>query len=500
MTIKTMPKIIAFLLSIVLTLSLSVVAFAATESTDFGAYDSVVIIGVDGAGAFFNQAETPNCDRIFAENSAVTYEAKAEYYTSSAPNWSSILLGVSYHQHGLINDTVSSVERTSNEQFPSIFRLVRENHPDAVLASFCNWNPINIGIIENDLNVYKDTVTEEKDTNGEDKEATLKDKDVCDKICAYLADNNPELLFVQFDCCDEAGHSKGYGSDTHLAAITACDSYIRQIYDCIEANGRQDKTLFIVTADHGGTPSGTSGEGGSHGELSKAEYEVFLGVNGKSVCNCEMNNAKNRDVAAIALYALGIERTSSMTSRVPDGLFQGVNQEITDIEKSEAKYDKFIFTIKSEVLLKATISVFTVLSFIFLIFAIVFITRKKQHVFTMLLTSAILVTVPLCLVFTKLWIEWLYAIILVTLLLAVGGFAYLSYSASKREKATKKGGTVAWLLGAVIPALPFFGLAFYLNSVVRIQSIIAILIALIPIALSIFINTVIMKMKRKNTQ
>lgn len=482
MSNKSSLKILTVLLSIVLLFSFSAVAFASSESADFGSYDSVVIIGVDGAGAFFKQADTPNCDRIFAENSAVSYDAKAEYFTSSAPNWGSILMGVSYHQHRLINDTVQAVERTSNEEYPSIFRLAREKYPNAELAAICNWNPINIGIIENDLNVYKNT-------------AGTDDK-VCEIVTYYLNKNAPKLLFVQFDSCDHAGHASGYGSSEHLSAISNCDSYIGQIYDCLKANGRAEKTLFMVVADHGGTPG--TGNGGSHGGLSKAEYTVFLGVNGKGVCNCRMNNAKNRDVAAIALYALGIGRTADMTARVPDGLFEGVKQEKTEIEKREDRFEKYIFTIKSEALLKTTISVFTVLSFVFLILAIVFISLKKGHIFVLLLMSAVLVTVPLCLVFTKLWIEWLYGIVLVTLLLATGGFAYLSYCASKRENATKKGGVGAWLLGAIVPALALFGLAYYLNSVVRIESIYAILIALIPVALSIVINTCLIRKAKKD--
>ena len=37
--------------------------------------------------------------------------------------------------------------------------------------------------------------------------------------------------------------------------------------------------------------------------------------------------ARNRDVAAIALYALGLERPDAMTARIPDDLFEGVKGE-----------------------------------------------------------------------------------------------------------------------------------------------------------------------------
>ena len=38
-------------------------------------YRHVVVVGVDGAGGWFKDADTPNFDRIF-QNGAVTYRAR----------------------------------------------------------------------------------------------------------------------------------------------------------------------------------------------------------------------------------------------------------------------------------------------------------------------------------------------------------------------------------------------------------------------------------------
>ncbi|MBQ6253365.1 MAG: alkaline phosphatase family protein [Bacteroidales bacterium] len=268
-----------------------------------GAYEHVVILGVDGAGAFFAQADTPQTDEIF-KNAARTYRAKTSFPTISAQCWGSMLLGVLPDVHKLTNEFISNNPYDTESPYPSIFRVVRERWPDAPLASFCNWNPINNGIIENNLGVVEGT--------GDDPE-------VARLVIDYLGKESPTLLFVQFDSVDGAGHSNGYGTEGHLAALSAVDDLIGQIHRKLEAKGILNKTLFIVTADHGGTPEG------SHGGDTEAERYVFLGVSGKTVCNDSLiKDAEVRDIPSIVAYALGLDCPETWTGRVPEGLFPGV--------------------------------------------------------------------------------------------------------------------------------------------------------------------------------
>lgn len=268
-----------------------------------GAYKHVFIIGVDGGGAFFKDTPTPRIDEIF-KTGAVSYRTKTSYPTISAQCWGSMLHSVLPEFHRLTNGTVSSKPFNPNSPFPSIFRIVKEARPDAKMASFCNWDPINVGIIEDNLGVVKDT--------GNDPE-------VAAKVVKYVQNNNPTLLFVQFDSVDGAGHGSGYGSSKHLASITAVDKLIGDIYDAVKQKNILDETLFIVSADHGGTPEG------SHGGDTDAERYVFLGVAGPTVViGGQIQNPEVRDIAAIAAYALGLDFPQTWTGIVPGGLFQGV--------------------------------------------------------------------------------------------------------------------------------------------------------------------------------
>ncbi|MBQ8577593.1 MAG: alkaline phosphatase family protein [Clostridia bacterium] len=270
-------------------------------------YDRVVVLGVDGAGNFFKDTPTPNMDRIFA-NGATNYNVLTAIPTISAECWGSMLLGITPEVHHLTNGIVSSVPYDTRSIFPSVFRAIRAAYPDCELASFCCWNPINHGIIENDLGVYEDT----------DRDIPL-----TDKICDYLQNHDPKMLFVQFDEVDGAGHRYGYGTKEHLDRITLTDGLIGKIHAAYEARGFLGSTLFIVTADHGGTPGG-DGHGGSHGGTTDAEKIVFWGAAGKTVVPGTIGEMVIRDNAAICLYALGVEQPDTWTARVPSGLFDGV--------------------------------------------------------------------------------------------------------------------------------------------------------------------------------
>ena len=269
-----------------------------------GAYKHVVIIGVDGGGYFFRSTPTPNMDAIFADGS-ITYDWRAVSPSISAQNWGSMLHGVLPEFHRLTNTIAASQPYNPESPYPSIFRVVREVLPEAVLASFCNWAAVNVGIIENGIGVEK--------WNGPNDPA------VTDIVVSYLGGNAPTLLYVHFDSCDAAGHGHGYGSSEHLAAVSAVDGLIGRIYAALEQGNLQDDTLFMVVTDHGGTPQG------SHGGSSDAEMIVFFGAAGKTVDKyTPIVDGDNRDVAAIAACALGVDIPETWTSRVPTGVFWDV--------------------------------------------------------------------------------------------------------------------------------------------------------------------------------
>lgn len=276
-------------------------------------YDRVIIIGIDGAGAFFKGARTPVMDEIFM-NGAVTYSMQASTPSISAQSWGSLFHGVMPEIHGLTNDIAEANEFDPNSDIPSFFRVVREAYPDAELASFCTWNTINVGIIEDNLGVTKDTADN--------------DEALTEKILNYLDENDPKLLFIHFDDVDAAGHDSVYGNGKHIHQIETSDEYIGQIYEKLEEKGLLKNTLFIVTSDHGG-------KGRSHGGDDDSEMDIMFAAAGKTVVNGgdpesinengDMDNMQIRDTAAVVLQAFGLDIPEGWTSVVPNDLFEGVS-------------------------------------------------------------------------------------------------------------------------------------------------------------------------------
>lgn len=271
-------------------------------------YKHVIVIGIDGAGAFIREADTPDFDRIFA-NGAVTYEALSSNPTISAECWGSMLLGVGPEVHKLTNAIVKTVPYDVNSPFPSLFRRIRERMPQAELGSFCDWNPITHGIVEANQSVTTDT----------DRDTLL-----MPRICEYIREKKPAFLFTQLDSVDGAGHAHGYGSKEHYARIHEVDALVNDAYKAVCDAGIAEDTLFIVVADHGGTPF--NGEFASHGGWTDAEKLVTFAAAGKSVKKGTIETMNIRDLAAIVLYALGLEAPEfseqGWTSQVPEGLFE----------------------------------------------------------------------------------------------------------------------------------------------------------------------------------
>lgn len=271
-------------------------------------YSHVIVIGIDGAGGWINSADTPNFDRIFG-NGAVTHRALSSKPTISAECWGSMLLGVGPEIHKLTNGIVSSTPYPVDSPYPSLFRRIKAVYPEAELGSYCDWNPITYGIVEDNLGVSHDTANDEKLTPI---------------ICDYIKTKKPDFLFIQFDSVDGAGHKYGYGTPEHLERISEVDVLVNDVYRAAQDMRILDETLFIVVADHGGTNPG-NGEGGSHGGWTDGEKYVTFALAGKGINKIDIKEMNIRDLASIVLYALGIDapefNEKGWTSQIPEGVF-----------------------------------------------------------------------------------------------------------------------------------------------------------------------------------
>ncbi|MEF3311688.1 alkaline phosphatase family protein [Paenibacillus sp. GYB004] len=266
----------------------------------------VIVIGWDGAGNFVREARTPNLDRLIARGSC-TYEAQAVMPTISAQCWGSMLHGVSPLKHGLDNGIAASRAYPEQSPYPSVFRAVREARPAGELASFVCWKPINNGIIEQSAGV---------------RFVSLGDDELAEAAAAHIREcSGLDLMFIQFDAPDMAGHKDGYGTAGQLQAIAETDGRTGKVIEAVAARGWTEETLFIVLSDHGGGGERPDSHGSSH----PLDQTIFWACAGPGVRtgSAVPDSLTITDTAAVIVHALGLEAPSQWEAKLPEGLFSG---------------------------------------------------------------------------------------------------------------------------------------------------------------------------------
>jgi len=276
-------------------------------------YERVLILGVDGAGNYFQDVNTPNFDRIFASGS-VNYHALSQYPTTSAHNWTAMMHGVRYQKHG-VNNQVAAMHPYRKTKYPSIFRVCAEAYPTAKMVSLTGWYPINYGIIEDmdQLIKYNGPKKHKDDPMLAAEDIRLKDA----FIQELQGGLDPKIAFMYFAQVDEYGHADGRG-ESFYQAIERVDGYLGEVYDQYVANGWADNTLFVLVTDHGHRKAG------GHGYNSVDERTTTIAVAGglgNIIKGQPEGKAVTQDVASIVLYALGLKQPDTWESKVPYGIF-----------------------------------------------------------------------------------------------------------------------------------------------------------------------------------
>lgn len=230
--------------------------------------EHVVVIGVDGLGAEgLRRVNPPHLARL-RKSGASTLTARAVMPTSSSPNWASMIMGAGPDLHGVTSNDWQpwKFDRAptavgSGGIFPTIFGTLREQRPEAVIGVFHDWKDFGRLLETNAPNVLKHV-----------KDAI----ETTDTAIEYLRANKPHFLFIHFDGVDHAGHGFGWTSPQYDKTVELTDSLIGAILEALDAAALTDKTIVLVTADHGG-------KGTKHGGPSKEEIEIPWIIKGPGV-------------------------------------------------------------------------------------------------------------------------------------------------------------------------------------------------------------------------
>lgn len=303
----------------------------------------VMIVGMDGTRAeALDVATTPNLDTLrlngFADLNAITGDVSL-----SGPGWASMLTGVWCDKHNVL-DNDATWQQSRFDVYPHF--ITRLEQADAARNTFSvsHWPPINDEILCADERNGQDA----NNCGGADQVVTVgTDVEVRDAVVSVLTNGDPDVVFMQFDDVDHAGHGDPSGdpggfcpfvngdlqdgdhagsctaaqfNQNYLDTITLTDEYIGDILDALAArpNFLQENWLVMVSPDHGGAGQAFNQHGFPH-DQDRRTYFIIAGQEAAALPNTRV---KMVDIAATALFHLGVTIDPAWNL---DGLPLGVN-------------------------------------------------------------------------------------------------------------------------------------------------------------------------------
>ena len=125
-------------------------------------------------------------------------------------------------------------------------------------------------------------------------------KKVVEEAARYFVEKRPQVEFVHFSDPDEKGHAIGWMSEEQIDAIRATDACLSTLIEAVRRAGVEDRTLFILSADHGG-------HGRNHSGRTREDRLIPWIAWGAGVKRGVKLTApiSTMDTAATALWALG---------------------------------------------------------------------------------------------------------------------------------------------------------------------------------------------------
>lgn len=234
------------------------VAFSSTAQSK--SVKHVILIGVDGLGAYaIPQAKMPNLKKMM-EMGSWSLKTRTVLPSSSAVNWASMLMGSGPTAHGYTEwgskvPEIPSATKTKYGLFPSIFSLVRDQKPSAKTAVVYSWSGIGPLVEKEAINFVVPGPEGDNDNY------------CADTAAAIIIKEKPLLTFVHFSEPDNTGHGIGHNTPAYYAELERLDLRIGKILAAVKTAGIEKETVVILSADHGGVGKG-------HGGKSLAEVEI----------------------------------------------------------------------------------------------------------------------------------------------------------------------------------------------------------------------------------
>ena len=259
------------------------------------------LIGLDGLSSeAYVEADMPFVKSLAAEGS-YTIKKRSTLPSWSAVNWASMFMGVPTEIHGFLGNTETPdvPPRVVNAQGMSttIFRLMRDAHPDAEIGFLYDWEGIKYLVDTLAMSTIQGS-------------GSLDPEVLLSMATGYVAEKPSPAAFI-FDNPDHIGHESGWCSPEYYDICKKLDGCVEAIVKAIEEAGILDESIIIVTSDHGGIDR-------HHGGSTINELEAPFVIWGKGIkkgyCFDDISMMQY-DIASTMATALGLSQPQSWTGR-----------------------------------------------------------------------------------------------------------------------------------------------------------------------------------------
>ena len=241
----------------------------------------VIIISIDGLRPdALELADTPALDSLKAHG-AYSPGAQTVSLSITLPSHASMLSGMTPDKHGILWGIPYIGWPGMNG--PTLFNVAH----DAGLSTAMVFGKqkMNYLVLPNSVDQLFG--------------ADMGDTEIKKRAVEIIQTGLPNVLFIHFPDVDRVGHAVGWMSPNQLQSVTFVDGLIGELVTALESGGYLNRTLLIITADHGG-------HGRSHGDDSPEDRTIpWLAVGpGVRAGIILTSNINTYDTAATALYAL----------------------------------------------------------------------------------------------------------------------------------------------------------------------------------------------------
>ena len=197
--------------------------------------------------------------------------------------------------------------------FPTIFGVLREQRPSAILACFHDWDTF-ARLLEPDA---PDIIQ-----HGDGPINTT------EKAIDYFKSKRPNFTFIHLDHVDHAGHTYGHGSAEYYLSVQEADRLVGEIVRGLEEAEILNQSILLVSADHGGV-------GTKHGNATTAEIEIPWIIAGPGIVSGhKLTSAINTyDTAATVAYIFGVKPPHAWIGRPVLEAFLVVNSGLARISQ-----------------------------------------------------------------------------------------------------------------------------------------------------------------------